>query len=339
MKRLFLHIGFFKTGTTSIQACLSANSKRLLKRGIFYPTDPRASFVQKRKHSPLVAALPGMKPNRLDPEKSRTYKTAYDDLLETLEETEFDTLVLSDEGFGGPKVAREQMEWLQQKFSDYEIKVIVYIRPQDAYLTSVYQQKTKGVFSKRFEFSMHEDMPGLRFASRLKPWRDAFGTENVVVRPFTPSLWHEGELFYDFLHALGLRNDGLKLVTATNEGLDHRAVELLRELNSIASFDFQTRKLRNRVASNLQDFMKSVFTKKKMVLSSEQSNLLRDYYRSENEAALEGTGINADDFFPPPPQGRDACLPPESLPQDLLLRVIAGLALEKKRLGNKDLSK
>lgn len=336
MKRLVLHIGFYKTGTTSIQACLSVNSAQLLSQGVFYPKDMGASYVQRRKHSPLVAALPDMKPTWLNPKKSQTYEQAYDDLFRTLGKTEFETLILSAEVFGGRKVLQKQMDWLKQRFADYEITIISYIRPQDAYLLSVYQQRVKGGFDEPFEFSMHEKMPDLRFAQRLDPWRTAFGAENVIVRPFVPALWHEGELFFDFLHALGLQYDGLKIAKVTNEGLDYRAVELVRSLNALGDRDFATKKLRNRMAANLHEFMGEDFVKKKMALSSEQSKILREFYRAENEAALEGTGIDVDDFFPAPAEGREARLPPKTLSSELLLRVVAGLAVDSKRQDKND---
>lgn len=339
MKRLVLHIGFYKTGTTSIQACLSVNQEKLLSEGIFYPKNTSASYVQRRKHSPLVAALPDMKPTWLNPKKTKTYKRAYDELFKTLEKTEFETLILSAEGSGGRRVLQKQMDFIKQRFSDFEITIIAYIRPQDAYFLSVYQQRIKGGFCEPFDFSMHEHMPDLRFAQRLAPWRQAFGAENVIVRPFTPALWHQGVLFYDFLHALGLPNDGLKIAKVTNEGLDHRAVELVRALSAMGDSSFSTRKKRNRLAVDIKDLMDDDFVKRKMVLSTEQSNMLREFYWEENQAALEGTDVSVDEFFPLAPDGRNACLPPKTLPADFLLRVISGLTVDSESQSNEDILK
>ena len=325
VKKLFLHIGFNKTGSTSIQESLLRNAPRLLERGVFYPCNVEAAYFQRVQHVPLAAALPGMKLGWLNARKAGTVGQAYDDLFGAIEQSQFETLILSSEGFGATSITAKQLDWLKRCFEGYRITIIAYIRPQDAYLLSAYQQRVKAGGKGGFQFGMHESMESLRFGSRLAPWREAFGPENVIVRPFAPKLWHEGELFFDFLNALEIPRDGLDIAEPANEGLDYRAVELLRALNALQKRGAGRRKLYLNLAFNFDKLAGGTIKKTKMALSSEQSNLLREYYRAENEIALAGSGVSVDDFFPAPPDGRKACLPPKKLPPKVLLAVIAGL--------------
>ncbi len=327
MKKLILHIGFNKTGSTSIQQNLALNADRLRDRGILYPYDPAAPYTQRWQHVPLAAALPGNRIGWLSPKKAKTKEAAWDSLSRVLAASACDTLILSSEGFGGMTMKEPQIRWLQERFSGYDITVINYIRRQDDYLLSAYQQRIKAGGTARFDFKMHETMPSLRFDQRVAPWRKAFGAEKVIVRPFAPELWPKGDLFADFLQAAGLDRAGLERAEPANEGLDHRAVELLRQLNSLNKKPGQRRKAYLDLAAGLDGLQPADFKKQKMTLSSAQAETLRRHYRESNEAALAGTGISADDLFPPVPQGRKACLPPQKLPTRLLLNLISGLAL------------
>lgn len=338
MKKLFLHIGFNKTGSTSIQRNLALNAKALRSRGILYPHDPDAPYTQRWQHVPLAAAVPGNQLNWLSPRKKKTKGAAWDKLAEVLDASDCSTVILSSEGFGGLTMQAEQIDWLKKKLAGFDITVIAYIRRQDSYFLSAYQQRIKAGSSTPFRFDMHETMPALCFSQRLAPWRAAFGPERVIVRPFAPALWPENELFTDFLQALDIDHEGLALAEPSNEGLDHRAVELLRRLNMQHSRN-KRKKTKSAVPPrrhnldlvlNLERFMPPGFRRQKMQLSSEQAEELRAYYRSDNEAALAGSGISVDDFFPPVAPGREACLPPETLPKALLFSLIDGLARSAK---------
>ena len=334
MKKLILHIGFNKTGSTSIQQNLALNADRLRDRGILYPYDPAAPYTQRWQHVPLAAAVPGNRIGWLSPKKAKTKGAAWDSLSRVLDASACDTLILSSEGFGGMTMKAPQIRWLQERFSGYDITVINYIRRQDAYLLSAYQQRIKAGGTARFDFKMHETMPALRFDRRLALWREAFGAQKVIVRPFERRFWPEGELCFDFLETIDADRRGITPASPANDGLDYRAVELMRQLN-LKNADtrkrdksgfHQRRKTYLALAKSLEAYLPDGFEKQKLMLSAEEANMLRRHYRDSNEAALAGTGISADDFFPPVPESREARLPPNRLPQRMLLQLTAALA-------------
>lgn len=333
MKKLFLHIGFNKTGSTSLQKNLALNSGRLLQQGILYPNAPKEPFMQHWQHVPLAAAVPGRQVHWLNQKKRKTLDQAYSSLFDSLEGQDYEALLISSESFGALDMQLEKIKWLQERFAGFDVTVVAYIRRQDSYFLSTYQEGIKAGQHQPFSFDGHMEARGLYFARRLAPWREVFGAGNVIVRPFAPNLWPEGELFYDFLDTLGAGRSGMELAEPENEGLDHRAVELLRQLNQLnakVKDRAETRRRHQKHLAMIKSFdqlLPPKFEKKKMQLSSEQAETLRSWFQAENEAALAGSGISADEFFPPVQGGREARLLPERLNPHLLLNIIAGLAV------------
>ncbi|KIC15143.1 hypothetical protein [Leisingera sp. ANG-Vp] len=329
MKKLFLHIGFNKTGSTSIQRNLVLNAAALQQRGILYPNDPAAPFMQNIQHVPLAGAMPNHYLSWLTPAKRATLDRAYSSLTSHLEARDFHTLVLSSEGFGSPATGLRKAAWVKEQFAAYDVTVIAYIRRQDAYFLSAYQEEVKAGCSTPFCFDSYPDERILRFAQRLKPWRRVFGADKVAVRPFDRRFWPEGELFYDFLSILGASREGLALAPPQNEGLDYRAVGLLQQLNQIsgAAGGGQQLRHRNRVLIQaLARLQPEDGAKQKMQLSTEQIRILRRHFRAGNERALAGSGITPAEFFPPPPRGQQARLQPPPPETGLLLQLLSDLA-------------
>lgn len=332
MKKLFLHIGFNKTGSTSIQKNLARNAEALKQQGIFFPFRPKAPYMQGRQHVPLAAAVPGRHVHWLRQHKRESLKTAFTTLRADLEEQDCNAAVLSTESFGGLDMDAAKVSWLTTQLPGYDISVIAYIRRQDAYFLSAYQQRIKAGGTAAFRFAQHETMPALRFDRRLAPWREVFGSDRVLVRPFDPRFWPKGELFYDFLATIGASRKGLTLAAPANEGLDYRAVEIMRQLNRLnAVTRKQDRPGYRQRRQSYRNLVKSLdqilpgLKRQKMALSKEQSAMLREHYQASNEAALVGTGITVNDFFPPPSADQAARLS-GSPDTQMLLQIIAALS-------------
>ncbi|MGC9371513.1 MAG: hypothetical protein ACP5DX_18430, partial [Paracoccaceae bacterium] len=314
----------YKTGSTSIQRSLASNADQLRARGVFYPYRPGASYIQRWQHVPLAAAVPGRNLRWLTRKKLKTLDCAYSEFFGDLARKDFDVLVVSSEGFCDPDMTPEKIAWVKEKFADFDVTVVAYIRRQDAYFLSTYQEMIKSGGTGPFDFSAYGKARRLYFGQRLAPWRQVFGAENVIVRPFDAKLWPKGELFFDFLQVIGTQRRNLAPAAPENEGLDYRAVELLRQLNLQRQGTSGGPDLagHRKLAEHLDRMCAAGAGKKKMALSSEQANALRNHFRADNEAALEGSGISADDFFPPVPPGREARLVPERLDPELLLQLI-----------------
>ncbi len=274
--------------------------------------------------------MPGMQLDWLTPRKKKTLSHAYDELELAIARHKFDNLILSSEGFGSPRVTMAHVEWLKAKMREYEVKIIAYIRPQDSYLISTYQEEIKAGSTAQFEFTKHINSPLLRFSRRLAPWRETFGAENVIVRPFVPALWHGGDLFSDFLRILEIRDQDFERATIANEGMDYRAVELLRRFNSLEFESPHARRKCVELCLNLSDYLPKGFKKQKMRLSSEQAEEMRLFYNADNEIALAGSGISTNEFFPEVTHGTPLIESNGQIDVDLLIQLTAALQCKMK---------
>ncbi len=322
MKTVFLHIGFYKTGSTSLQHNLAMNKTALAQQGIFYPYNPRAPYTQRWQHAPLAAALPGRTLSWLLPDKAKTLDRAYDRLFADFANSGCNTLVLSSEAFCDATVKHDQVAWLQQQLADFNVIPIAYIRRQDSYILSTYQEMLKSGRAAPLDFKAFPNASRLHFAHRLAPWREVFGKDNVIVRPFLPALWHKGEPLYDFLPLIGASAEGMELMPPQNEGLDYRSVELLRRLNKNSKIKRQQQSGLVRLANQADAYFKDHGGKLKMQLSTVQAEELRLYFREENAKALTGTDCSVDLFFPPVPEGQTERIRPRDLPEELLLELL-----------------
>lgn len=335
-KSLYLHIGFNKTGSTSIQRDLAANAEQLAARGVLYPANPKEAHVQRRQHVPLAAALADVPVHWMSRQKRATLDQAPAAFRAAVQASSAEKIILSSEGFGELSVTPKAAARVAEALSDFDVRVIAYIRRQDSYFLSTYQEGVKGGRTQPFDFDSYPQNKWMHFGRRLAPWRKAFGPGRVIVRPFEPSFWPGRELFRDFLAAAQIPSDGLVMAPPKNESLDFRAVELLRRLNAAHMHQDSSWYREHRHPLRLQ-LMKVLESRKgaaqlltgkaqrKMSLSPEQAGILRDYFRQENSRALEGTGIDPDAFFPLPQPGTETRIAPAALDEALLLDVIAGL--------------
>lgn len=130
MKKLIIHAGLHKTGTSAIQSYLANNRELLGENSIFYP--PTHTF---EAHHGLASRL-----------KSNTFslEDKIKDVNRTLvtfsEMTDCDTILLSSEMFS-ESVDPRSFKYTREIFSDIEF--IFYIRRQDELLESAYNQQVK----------------------------------------------------------------------------------------------------------------------------------------------------------------------------------------------------
>lgn len=337
-KTLYLHIGLNKTGSTFVQRCLKHNEERLAKRGFLYPCKRRAPYFQRGQHVPLAAALTGLPVYWLNKAKSRRLDSALPVFLEEAKAFEGQNIIVSSEAFGSKNVTEEIVERMKDLLVDFEVKVLVYLRRQDDYVLSTYQQDVKVGSRQKFDLSERISGEQNRFYNRIEPYVSVFGKEQVIIRPYDKSYWKGGELFLDFLHAIGCPEDDLEMVEAENEGLDFRHVNLLRAANQFLAplgsepngKDDQT--VRTSILRHLRKIKVAGSQTEKLALSSDQIREVREYFLEDNKL-LWGEKLGADfvrlkDGDPLGNTDKDA---PE---WEMGLRLIIDLCRENIRLQN-----
>jgi len=140
MKRLILHAGTAKTGTTAIQSALFNRREELRERGIFYP-DPRHLGKAHNAHHNLAHAYGNRPAFR---KKAETFLA-----LVREEAKEHETVVLSSEaayrqlsGQSGGYWSRRAayLKSLAVALSGFEVEVLLFFRRRDRFIESLYHE-------------------------------------------------------------------------------------------------------------------------------------------------------------------------------------------------------
>ncbi len=240
-KRLILHIGTIKTGSTSIQRSLGIEREALLEHNIYYPSiqpynhvfsfppifvdDPAKSFGFRRT----------LQPNEDKYEKAQNYRQVWINEFKTCQQDHF---IISAEDMALPffnkKAVSLAKEFVQPYFE--EVTVIVYVRHYDTFIASHVQEVIKngdlGADIREVTQRFMECPPQFSYRESIVKWIEVFGQENIVVRPFDSKAFYSGSLLADFLHALDLPADEISISEiVTNVSLGKTAVSFINQFN------------------------------------------------------------------------------------------------------------
>lgn len=189
-KRLILHIGMHKTGSSSIQRFFSRNRTVLRRLGIVYPDCYGTDGRRQPKHNTLFTAISheadfGAPHPELGPSAG-----LIDALGDQIEAAPGRCAVVSAEGFSGerPVFAAALAPWAER----FDVDVIMFVRRQDLWVESFYKQMvmsrevrltdTFTDFLNRPETQAHMD-----YAAIASWWGERF-KGSVRIAPFEPAI-------------------------------------------------------------------------------------------------------------------------------------------------------
>ena len=242
-KKIYLHIGTQKTGTSTIQSFLNHNHEKLEKLNYtaFVPetdTYPDNS-LQLRNIIELIIKTAREGGSHWDKHQRQSLLNS----IKPVKEATTDNIILSDELFWNTLRTSNQRTLffgftdMLQEFS--ELSVIVYLRRQDWFLMSLYQQRLRG--GNMNGMRCHEWIAPIIRSSRtisnyelyIKHLLSHFNKSNIIVRPFETTQFDEQSLLSDFLNSVGLKKSGeLETpVTRRNPGLSPILAEIIRCLS------------------------------------------------------------------------------------------------------------
>jgi hypothetical protein len=193
--KLLLHIGSHKTGSTSIQHFCTLNSGLLKSLGYLYPKNPDSAYVPNY----LAAQLAKGQGNKTEEYLKKVREQA--------EQGKCHTVVISAESFYGmtwfflntPGKPVEEDYWqsearlieeMHKCCNGYdEIKIACYLRPQDEYSVSLYNQFVKNNFgiSESFGEFVANAKPIFDYEHHIRLWENIFGADAVILRNYSNS--------------------------------------------------------------------------------------------------------------------------------------------------------
>lgn len=218
MRKVFIHIGQHKTGTTRIQYALARSSSVLEKQNYEYPL-LSAHAAHDYLHRYCVDIMQYGKSD-LEGRVSELIKNikCFDG-----------NVIISAEG-----LQEVDPELLRKIFSEFDVVIVAYVREQADYLFSAYLQEVKsGGESRTFPEwieSMGKHIGAYYPYSWLNSWEAAFGVGCVIVRIYDRSSLVDGDVLADFLQVVGLQSVAMDIgATMINEPSNLRVNQYLHE--------------------------------------------------------------------------------------------------------------
>lgn len=218
MKTLYVHAGLPKTATTSIQRFCYDNRTLLEKKGYCYPQFPWKYQIPPTKRNAMFLYKEVFDENgkRLKEEEDRRREESFRMIGELFQT--YDNVILSDEILWHAVYKRRKTLWKDLyeagKQGGFTVKVIVYLRRQDEYVSSWWNQLIKAGAGKPptgFEVMPWEEyrthVPkgmNVDYYPVLENAATVLGKENIIVRRFQRSSFIGGRIQADFLWCLGL---------------------------------------------------------------------------------------------------------------------------------------
>ncbi len=234
-RKIILHTGFHKTGTSSIQNVLHENRDSLLEReGVLYPSlAPNLSV-------PLLTIFketPGnlMVNARVDStaeEMAARRKNYLASLEAEISSREWDTLLLSAEGvsFLSASELAKLREWGEKYASDWI--VLTCVRHPVGWTRSVLQERLKQGDTLQ---QLYGKLPTTKYREKTSGAISVFGRENVRVFDFDAATKSDDGIVGTFADQVGLTPPSRDLLVSravrVNESLSLEAVRILDSLN------------------------------------------------------------------------------------------------------------
>lgn len=250
MKTLYIHIGTSKTGTTTIQTYCGINREQLKSKGVLFPIMPyHYDRITENRNGHFLYATIYENGVRNKEKEKQVLKQELDYIVDCFKE--YDNVLLSEESIWWATATRRKGLWkyLQEhsQQNNYQVKIIVYLRRQDQFMMSRYNQIIKtdtGGGTQRF-YEYFKDMNGkykcvMNYRQRLDYMAKFFPKENIVVKRFDRSYFYNGDLNADFLHILGVEIDDTfaELPKDENLAISVQSGELKRVLNRLGTMTF-----------------------------------------------------------------------------------------------------
>jgi hypothetical protein len=226
IKKVYLHVGMHKTGSSSIQNTIFKNPS-LFDSKFYYP----------KSWGPNHYNFLGSTIDNKDTQNMLDNLEKYTDFLkEEMNAVACEYLVISSEFI----VLLEEAsliylkDYLLMLFPNAEFEILMYVRNTKDWTSSMYQErlKTHGSSGEDIFDTLLKVISSL-FKDRISKFVKIFGEDNVQVIQFEKACKNDFGLVGDFLHRIGVKGDILIGVeeTRVNESLSNHGADIIDFIN------------------------------------------------------------------------------------------------------------
>lgn len=209
---LLVHIGAGKSGSTAIQQFLAVNRSRLADHGILVPGSDLSPDGDKPELHLGYFAWQSQEEMRANLAERLTT------LVEVAQERRHSMIVLSAENLINPQGFAEMF---QAATTGQHVRVLAFVRRQDDYLASAWQEWHHKTYGSLEEFLEHYT-GAIDWHLLLSPWREAFDADNMDVRRYMSG----EDVIDDLCQAIDVDVDQFVRPPRSNISHDERFVEV-----------------------------------------------------------------------------------------------------------------
>lgn len=221
MKKVVLHIGMHKTGSSSIQKSLNGfddGRVRYAQLGGENHSIAIYSIFSEARYQKRFFVQRGIDRDEID------RKTAiYRDRLVSELQKDREMLIISGEDIS--RIPAADVPGMKAFFAPYcdEVQIVGYVRDPIGFASSQFQQLVK--FDTR-----KIELPEPEYRSRFQKFLDVFGEDAVTLREFNRSKLVDGSVVQDLMDICGIRGTDWP-EQVTNESLSDEATRMLFHFN------------------------------------------------------------------------------------------------------------
>lgn len=270
---IVFHIGWTKTGTTALQGFLVKNNVQLKQKGWVYPLGKNPQSLLRLWNQNIF----GGNGSCLLVQDEKFFNNSFEEILEYVAQY---NVIISSENISD--LTCERFEKLFRIVIErYDnIKVVVYLRRQDEYIESRYNQIVKSITKENKTLQEYVDKldfknPWFDYLSKLEILEKLLG-DRLIVRRYSK------DTVEDFLSLIGvkLENPEISSNNPVNLSLGSRLLEIKRIMNGFSNlspyYEDQIAKL------NVANFITGRKDSYK-VMSPEMRQKILDEYAADNE--------------------------------------------------------
>jgi hypothetical protein len=236
VRKIILHIGMHKTGTTAFQSFCEQNSETLNAAGFLYPHAGRPELASVREGHHLLpwsltghAGIPHLWPGWLSDRQD-----VWSQLTQELEQSGCQTAIISSEEF--ERFSPSQTAELAEKLRRYEVVVLISLRRFDELVQAMYLTDVVHHAERRRLPEYVSGFPvAFSYSELLEPWRQHFA-RSPIVHFYTTETYSDSRIVDELATLVGLdvsRADKRARALRINRGrLPWYVIEVCRDMNA-----------------------------------------------------------------------------------------------------------